>query len=382
MKIVADSNLALLAQDIPAGIELVRVDGRDMRKQHLLDADVLLVRSVTPVDAALLQDSNVQFVGTATAGLDHLDTDYLDENAVVYCSAPGCNADAVVDYCLASLAYAHLNLGIDVESATIGIVGVGNVGGRLCNRLQKLGCSVLLNDPPLQDAGDTSFAGLPLQPLDALRECQLVSLHVPYTTGGRHPTTDLISQDFLAALPDDCLLINTCRGEVVEEGALQEFSKNPRVQTIIDVWRNEPDVDARLVQNVTLATPHIAGYSALAKRKGVQQVLTRLWRWAVGEGRLHSMPALVDGNDPSPVIELDPGAYPNHWSAAVEALPLESISQKFKQSLQGSKPGHGFDQMRKAMQLRREFSEYGIAVGDLSEHEQSRYQGLGFQLLR
>lgn len=382
MKIVADSNLALIEQDIPAGVELLRVDGRNIRNEHVRDADVLLVRSVTRVDADLLQGSRVRFVGTATAGLDHLDTDFLQKSAVSYCSAPGCNADAVVDYCLAALAYARLELDVNVESAAIGIVGVGNVGGRLCNRLRDLGCSVLLNDPPLQDAGKTSFAGLPLLPLDQLAGCQVISLHVPYSIQGQHPTRDLIGKDFLATLPDGCLLINTCRGEVVEEGALQELSRKPRAHSIIDVWRNEPDVDVELVQSVTLATPHIAGYSALAKRNGVKQVLARLWSWAVEEGRLDTMPELP-GNDASgSLIELKPGQNADCWKAAMEALPIASISQKFKQSVLASTEGNGFDQMRKDMQLRREFSEYGIAANGLSEDEQSSYHALGFQLLR
>ena len=137
MKIVADRNLALLTEDIPPGIKIERVEGREISTAHLQDADVLLVRSVTVVNAALLDGSTVRFIGTATAGINHLDLDYLKHKGIAWCSAPGSNADAVVDYCLAALAHAELTLGMDIQSSAIGIVGAGNVGSRLAPPLAK-----------------------------------------------------------------------------------------------------------------------------------------------------------------------------------------------------------------------------------------------------
>lgn len=382
MKIVADKNLALLSSDIPPGVEVNRLDGRTLSNTQLRDADVLLVRSVTAVNAALLQGSDVKFVGTATAGVDHLDRDYLEREGIVYCSAPGSNADAVVDYCLAALAHGVLALGLELSSARVGIVGAGNVGSRLAERLQQLGCSVLLNDPPLQDQGKTEVAGLPLQSLEDMAGCQVISLHVPFTEQGAHATGNLIDEAFLRRLQPDSLLINTCRGEVIEEAPLRSLVGSGQVNTVIDVWRGEPNIDKELAQKVTLSTPHIAGYSGKAKRNGVEQVLAQLWRFALAEGLLDALPRPEASENSKADEVLSVTGDGSCWQLIQQVLPLPAISESFKHSLADASTGNAFDAMRAQMKQRREFSEYQIAASDLSSEQLQQFTGAGFQVLR
>ncbi len=383
MKILADSNLLLLDTDLPKGVNLERVDGRKIEAKHLQDVDALLVRSVTRIDSALLKGSGVKFVGSATSGIDHMDTDYLHSQGIEYCAAPGSNADAVVDYCLAAIAFAVENLSLDPESLSVGIVGAGNVGGRLAKRLADLNCSLTICDPPLQISGVAEVASCALRPLESIRDCQVVSLHVPLTSKGPYATRDFINTAFLSALPDHCLLINTCRGEVIEAEGLRSLLARPDLNTVIDVWRNEPDVASGLVQAATVATPHIAGYSEMAKRNGVTQVLAQLVRFSVEQGLLPAVPVPQTAQGSLMKVrptEIDTEA--NIWQSILQALPIHHISAEFKQLVETRTAKEGFDLMRRSMQDRKEFSQLGISSKQLTSEKLSQYLALGFHCLR
>lgn len=103
--------------------------GRSIDRATVEHADVLLVRSVTNVNRALLDGSKVRFVGTCTIGTDHLDLDYFNEAGICWSSAPGCNARGVVDYVLGSLMTLAEIEGADLTQRTYGVVGAGEVGG-------------------------------------------------------------------------------------------------------------------------------------------------------------------------------------------------------------------------------------------------------------
>lgn len=382
MKVLADANLLMSEGDLPAGMTLQRMDGRKIDAALLHDADVLLVRSITRVDEALLKDSDVKFVGTATSGTDHLDLEYLTGRGIECCSAPGSNADAVADYCLAAIAFAVEQLDLAFGELPVGIVGAGNVGGRLASRLAALDCPLLINDPPLEQSGVSEIAGHTLSSLDSLTSCQVLSLHVPLRREGEHPTLDLIDREFIKALPDSCLLINTCRAEVISAEALTDAIHKENLYTAIDVWRNEPDVDAALVKATTLATPHIAGYSTRAKRNGALQVLTQLRNFAIEQGFIsedsEQLPD-TDGMEPF-LMDADPDV--SHWQMLETVLPLKRISEQFKKTLAAHHRSNSFDQMRKAMQQRKEFSEHWFSAENLADDKQETYQALGFQVLR
>lgn len=246
-----------------------------MRPDVVADADVLLVRSVTDIGAPLLQDSSVRFVGSATIGTDHVDQSYLAEQGIAFAHAPASNADSVADYVVAALLLLARRRGEPLAEKTVGIVGCGNIGGRLADRLPAFGCTVLRNDPPRAEAEgrDHDFMGL-----DAvLQQADVITCHVPLVTEGPHPTPHLIDGEALAHLSSDAWLLNTSRGSVVDNEALLNALRSGEVgAAVLDVWENEPTPDPALVEAVDVATPHIAGYAYDGKVRGTTMLYDAL----------------------------------------------------------------------------------------------------------
>ena len=265
MHIVADENIPLLDEFFAGFGTLHRSPGRAIDRATLGDAEVLLVRSVTRVDRALLEGSRVRFVGTCTIGTDHLDLDYFAEAGIAWSSAPGCNARGVVDYvlgCLLSLAEKHAR---PLKTLRYGVVGAGQVGGRLVKVLQGLGWDVRVCDPPRQAAGGGDFVDLE----SILRECDVISLHTPLDASTRH----LIGAEQLQALRPGAWLINASRGAVVDNQALLAHLRGGAdVQVALDVWEGEPLANLDLAALCHIATPHIAGYSLDGKLRGTAQI--------------------------------------------------------------------------------------------------------------
>ena len=182
MRIVADENIPLVNEFFAEIGDIHRVEGRTMQPEDLADADILLVRSVTKVNQALLDGSAVRFVGTATIGTDHIDLDYLKERNIGFQSAPGCNAQAVVDYVLSAVSVLLDQRGMGFNDLSVGIVGIGNVGSLLRTRLEALGTRVLAVDP----FRDEEEAGA-LVSLDEALSADVVTLHTPLTRKRNQP---------------------------------------------------------------------------------------------------------------------------------------------------------------------------------------------------
>ncbi|MCP4331356.1 MAG: 4-phosphoerythronate dehydrogenase [Gammaproteobacteria bacterium] len=272
MKIVADQNIPCVAQAFADLGEVRLMPGREIKAQHLRDCQCLITRTVTRIDAALLGDSAVEFVGTATIGTDHIDLDYLRQAGIGCSNAPGCNAEGAAEYVLSGLFQMSRQRGFDPFQLKAGIIGFGNVGSRLVAKLEALGIDCLLCDPPLAAGGKSQRNFSSLDTL--LRECNLISLHVPLTHGGEHPTWHLLDGERLRRLNEDCVLINAARGEVVDNRALLELlGERDDLRIFLDTWENEPLVSRDLLQRVDIATPHIAGYSVEGRLGGTQMVL-------------------------------------------------------------------------------------------------------------
>ncbi|HEY0288825.1 MAG TPA: 4-phosphoerythronate dehydrogenase PdxB [Pseudomonas sp.] len=273
MRIVADENIPLLDAFFAGFGEISRYPGRTLDRAAVADADILLVRSVTKVGRQLLEGSSVRFVGTCTIGTDHLDLDYLAEAGIQWSSAPGCNARGVVDYVLGSLLTLAEIEGVDLNQRTYGVVGAGQVGGRLTNVLRGLGWNVLVCDPPRQAAEGGDYISLE----EVIERCDVISLHTPLTKTGDLATWHLFDRVRLEQLKPGAWLINAARGPVVDNSALREvLLEREDLQAVLDVWEKEPHVDVELAELCVIGTPHIAGYSLDGRQRGTAQIYQAL----------------------------------------------------------------------------------------------------------
>ncbi|CAA0125259.1 Erythronate-4-phosphate dehydrogenase [BD1-7 clade bacterium] len=264
LRIVADENIPSLQAYLADCADVKWMPGRQIQSSDLVDCDVLLVRSVTKVDADLLAGTPVKFVGSCTIGLDHLDLTYIADAGIGYAHAPGCNADAVVDYVLAAMFAFQPDLSVWTDKS-IGIVGLGNVGSALQSRLTALGIKTLAYDP-FKDAATSTF--------EKVMNADVVTLHVPLTTDGTHPTLKMIGPQQIEGLRDGVLLINTCRGKVIDNTALALHLN--RLYAVLDVYDEEPQPADELLDQLFIATSHIAGYSMQGKLRGTEMVVRAL----------------------------------------------------------------------------------------------------------
>lgn len=267
MKIIADENMPYVDALFSDIGEIEKVNGRTLTADKVADADVLLVRSVTKVNAALLEkNTRLKFVGSATIGTDHVDLDYLAQRHIPFANAPGCNATAVGEFVFIALLELAQRFDERLKDKTVGIVGAGNTGTAAAKCLTAYGVKVLLHDPILQDNGDVrEFVSLET----LISTCDVISLHVPMTQSGPYSTYHLFDETRLAELAIGTWLLNCCRGDVIDNKALLDVKqKRADLKLVLDVWEGEPHPMSELVPLVELATPHIAGYSLEGRARG------------------------------------------------------------------------------------------------------------------
>jgi erythronate-4-phosphate dehydrogenase len=266
MKIVADSHIPYIDQYFGGYGELLLKPGRSISREDVRDADMLLVRSITHVDEKLLQDTKVKFVGSVTAGADHLDTKWLDERGILWSVAMGFNAPPVADYVVsvvASLQSKELLLQKNMKAA---VIGVGKVGRLVADRLRMLGFEIILCDP-LRAEQESDFISTALSELS---DVDLITLHVPLTKTGKHPTYHFIDKHFLQKQKPDCVLINASRGSVIQSKDLLQYGSH--LNWCFEVWEHEPHIDIKILESALIATPHIAGYSVQSKIRGIDMI--------------------------------------------------------------------------------------------------------------
>lgn len=241
--------------------EVFTLPGREIRSESLKDFDALIVRSRTRVDEKLLRDANIKFVGSTVAGLDHIDKNYLEDNAITLSSAQGCNANAVSEYVISAIANLSKDYGFKLSNKTLGIIGVGNVGRRLEVKAKQLGMKTLLNDPPREALeGSDNFTSL-----ESALSADIVTFHTPLKYSGPHPTYKLLDSHNFKHINNDAIVINAARGGIINETV---WEKTQTKANIIDCWENEPNINLNLQKSAYWATPHIAGHSIDAKFMG------------------------------------------------------------------------------------------------------------------
>ena len=382
LKIVVDENIPAAEPCFSALGNVVMRPGRTLCADDVRDADILIVRSITTVDRALLEGSRVRFVGTATIGVDHIDQNYLQQQGITFTNAPGCNAQSVVDYVTAALLELEASRGLTLAGKSIGIVGLGNVGSRLGARCESLGLQVLACDPPLQAAGQANLVSP-----DEAWQANIVSLHVPFERSGPHPTEYLGNFARLHALAQDAVLINTARGAVVDNRALSNvLQARQDLCAVLDVWEGEPLVNRELASQVDIATPHIAGYSHDGKVRGTFMIYEKLCAF-LGQPVILREGDLIE---PQQNLLLDFSA--PHTDDPVTARDVvrkvydireDDLGLRTSLQLNRERRAEGFDVLRKHYRVRREFSTVRLRGVEylrqrLSALEFRRLQALGF----
>ncbi|MXP67294.1 DUF3410 domain-containing protein [Pantoea sp. Aalb] len=270
MKIIVDENMPYAYELFSRTGKVLSVPGRELSKIELKDTIGLMVRSITNVNAKLLDNTSIKFVGTATSGTEHIDYHVLKKKGISFSSAPGCNSIAVVEYIFSVLFFLAERDGFDLRNRIVGIIGAGNIGNCLNKRLKVLGVETLICDPPRKNRGDKEI----FYSLDELvAKADILTFHTPLFIDGLYKSWHLVDINLLNSLKKNTILINTCRGSVVDNKALlQILTMRKDISVILDVWEEEPNISLELLNKIDIATPHIAGYTLEGKTRGTIQI--------------------------------------------------------------------------------------------------------------
>ncbi|MFQ6035892.1 MAG: 4-phosphoerythronate dehydrogenase [Sedimentisphaerales bacterium] len=399
MKIVADENIPFVAECFSSIGQVIAVSGREITPGVVADADVLLVRSITRVDSSLLAGSKVRFVGTATIGCDHIDTEYLSCRNIGFASAPGSNANSAAEYVIAALLEIADKYNINLEDKSIGIIGVGNVGSRVAKKAAALGMKLYLNDPPLQrtvaasssawrwpspSLRDEAATQVEYLPIEELFDCDFITLHTPLTFEGIDKTFHLADERFFKSLKPDSVFINTSRGGVVESSALKAAIRTGRFKAVVlDVWENEPSIDTELLQMVDIGTPHIAGYSLDGKVAGMIMIYNELCKYFELEPKFSVKDFLPEPAVPE--LKINPHSDSEQDVLLEIVKKIYNISEddrKLRRILKekAEKRGEFFDNLRKNYPVRREFQNTKVIVDSKNSSLAKKLEGIGFLL--
>lgn len=372
MKIVADDKIPFLKGALEPYAEIVYVPGKKITREIIKDCDALLVRTRTICNEELLEGTKVQFIGTATIGFDHIDTQYCNKRKIFWTNAPGCNSSSVQQYIAAALLKVAFNCNCSLKDKTLGIIGVGNVGSKVQKFALTIGMNVLLNDPPRERLeGKNNFHSLNT----ILSESDIVSVHVPLNLAGEDFTYHLFDNEKFLRMKKESWFFNTSRGEVVDTAALKKnlnFGKPGGA--IIDVWENEPDIDTELMSQVFIATPHIAGYSSDGKANGTAMVVNSL-------SKFFNLPATnwYPGNVPLPVF---PGILIDCKGKSEEEILNEAVRHTYDIEADNERLRHNpsdFEMLRGDYPLRREFTSYTITLKSGTEKNRQMLENIGFK---
>ncbi len=380
MKIIADANIPYVAECFSSIGEIEIVRGREITPTVVAGADALIVRSVTRADSSLLAKSKVRFVGTATIGFDHVDTEYLSQNNIGFASAPGSNANSAAEYVIAALLEIGQKHKINLEGKSIGIIGVGNVGSRVAKKAAALGIKVKLNDPPLQrQTGDPKYLSI-----EELFDCDFITLHTPLTFDGVDKTFHLADEKFFQSLKQKCVFINASRGAVVDSIALKAAIKSRQLKAVaLDVWGNEPNIDVEILKMIDIGTPHIAGYSLDGKITGMIMIYKAACNY-------FGISPKFDIEDflPEPIVPelaVNPGDSDEQevlWKTVQKVYDISKDDRRLRDIIKESaeKKGQFFDGLRKNYPVRREFQNTRVILESPNKSIAEKLAGIGFRI--
>ena len=361
MNIIIDNQIPFLGKFLCKYGNIYYIEGKNITSNILGRAETLLVRTRTICDGKLLKNSNIKFIGTPTIGTYHIDLDYCRRHGITVANAPGSNAPAVMQYVITALLTLAMKKKTDLSTLTLGIIGVGNVGKQVANAAKALNINALLNDPP-REAREGRHAFTALDVL--LRQSDIITLHLPLQAD----TYGFAGHAFFRACKEGAWLLNTSRGEIIDEDALMQY-RSKFGALALDVWRNEQQINTKLLDVTDIATPHIAGFSLQGKRNASQMILQSFAQWC---------------NDPEPVPEIP---YPTLDPAPVIIPEGDSVQEKLYAVVQKTFPvleidaqlrrqPACFETIRNNYPLRNDFTAYTIP----GDHADKSLQALAFNI--
>ncbi|MCX6144203.1 MAG: 4-phosphoerythronate dehydrogenase PdxB [Ignavibacteriales bacterium] len=374
MKIVVDKKIPFINGVLEKYAEVVYLEGREISRSDLLNADALIVRTRTKCNKELLEGTPVRFIASATIGFDHIDTAFCESKKIFWTNAAGCNSSSVQQYIAGALVYLSEKLNLALAEITIGVVGVGNVGSKVAKLCQTIGMQVLLNDPPRErKEGSDGFVSLDT----IVEKSDIITLHVPLNRDGIDKTFHMGDESFFSRLRKDQILINSSRGEVLDTGALKSSRRESKLAAcLLDVWEHEPEIDRDLLDLVDIGTPHIAGYSADGKANGTSMSVQALSRF-FGLDLNAWIPQTVPPPE-RPIIELDCTGLDQQAifvRLVRHTYDILTDDRRLRESPQT------FEKQRGKYPLRREFTAYTVRLRNASADVRSLARTMGFSII-
>jgi erythronate-4-phosphate dehydrogenase len=380
MKIVADENIPFVKECFSSIGDVTTVSGRQIDPDAVKDADILLVRSITKVDAELLAGSNVKFAATATIGTDHIDEDYLNKNNIGFAYAPGSNSNSVAEYVVAALLALGKKHKFQLEGKSIGIIGVGNVGSKVAKKTAALGMKEFLNDPPLERKTKNNK----YRSLEELLGCDFITVHTPLTHQGQDKTYHLADDKFFDSLTNKPFFINTARGGCCDTAALKFALDTGKISgAVLDVWENEPLIDNQTILKAELSTPHIAGYSFDGKVNGMVMIYNAACQH-------FGLTPKFTAKDFLPVpdtieINIDPDSGDQQMIIhdtvqSIYAINRDDFNTREILMVPEDQKGGWFDDLRKNYPIRREFQNTKVILTKQDDRLSEKIKGIGFNI--
>ncbi len=356
MNILADKHLFNLKPLLPEQCNLTLFDANAGLPKSTTDFDALLIRTVTKINPDSLPIAgNLKFIGSATAGHDHVDRGHLNRLNIRFTSAAGCNANAVAEYIITTLFRWAAVKEIDIYSKKIGIVGCGHTGGSVIALLEKLGIDFVKYDPPKAEKEKTFKSAS----LNKLLQCDILTFHTPLTQSGKHATHHLCDSSWLNRGFD--LVINAARGGVIKEVDLLSAKQNGKPSDfILDVWENEPFFNDQMASESFIATPHIAGYSKEAKFRASKIVIDDLTNFFGLESPSTELPGISTNEFFPSETTFSELLWKNHKIDFYDRELRKLIGQAER------KKAINFANLRSESPIRNEFGSYFRSIKDTS----------------
>ena len=369
MKIVADNTVPFLKGIAEPIAEVKYLTSKEFTPENVQDADILIVRSIDKCTRELLEGSRVKLITSATIGFDHIDTRYCDKAGITWKNSPGCNAVSVAQYVLSGLVTIALRKGEPLQGKTIGIVGVGHVGKEVEKLCSAYGMNVLRNDPPrAEKEGKDGFVSLET----IAEQADIVTFHTPLTKEGRFATRHLAGEDFFRKLQRKPWFVNASRGAVHDTDALLHARKEGKIsELILDCWENEPDINRELLELATIATPHIAGFSADGKVNGTRMCLKNIEKFF--QVKIEKISEVIPPAPETPVIDLNRFDRNRIEQAILTSFNPLAIDRALREN-----PDR-FEWFRTNYHHPREYGAYTIVHATPEETGQLRRLGFGIQ---